>query len=72
MTKVWSGRGVEILTQFVAPPKFSGSQFSPLSSSRMKRLDRKEAPFKNVGKYSPLGRWSKHTSIPTKMTNLAW
>ena len=35
----------------------------------LKRLDRKEAPFKNVGKYSPLGRWSKHTSIPATMMN---
>ena len=40
-------------------------------SERIKRLDRKEAPFRNVGKKSPLGRWSKHTSIPTIMTNLA-
>ena len=37
----------------------------------LKRLDRKETTFRNVWRYSPLGRWSKHTSIPTKMTNLA-
>ena len=35
----------------------------------LKRLDRKEAAFQNVGKYSPLDRRRKCTRIPTTMTN---